>query len=150
MEIKMLAELAIANAAFKVIQQSLTNGKELFEMGEHLAKFSDAGREIDKKAKLAKRGSEQESDLELFMAQEAMRNKRDELKDMMIRTRHLMWDDFLKFEGEQAKSRAKLQRAEERLRAKRTDTIITVVGWAVGIAIIGGALFGALPAILQR
>jgi hypothetical protein len=142
--------LAIANAAFKVIQQSLTNGKELFEMGEHLAKFSDAGREIDKKAKLAKRGSEQESDLELFMAQEAMRNKRDELKDMMIRTRHLMWDDFLKFEGEQAKSRAKLQRAEERLRAKRTDTIITVVGWAVGIAIIGGALFGALPAILQR
>jgi hypothetical protein len=150
MEIKMLAELAIANAAFKVIQQSLTNGKELFEMGEHLAKFSDAGREIDKKAKLADKSSQQESDLELFMAQESMKNKREKLKEMMIRTRHMMWDDFLRFEGEQAKSRARLQRAEERLKAKRTGTIITVIGWIVGIAIVGGALFGALPMLLSR
>ena len=60
----MLAELAMANAAFRVIQESLAHGKELFEMGEHLATFSDAGRAIDQKAKLARKGSEQESDLE--------------------------------------------------------------------------------------
>ena len=145
----MLAELAIANAAFSVISESLAHGKELFEMGEHLAKFSDAGRTIDQKAKLAKTGKQQESDLEIFMAQEAMRNKREQLKELMIRTRHMMWDDFLRFEGEQARDREKQRILEAKRRAKRTDLIITVFGWAVGFAIVGGALVGVLPMLLS-
>jgi hypothetical protein len=146
----MLAELALANAAFSVISESLAHGKELFEMGEHLAKFSDAGRTIDQKAKLAKTGKQQESDLEIFMAQEAMKNKREQLKQMMISTRHMMWDDFLRFEGEQARDRQKQKILEERRKAKRTDLIITAIGWIIGFAIVGGALFGALPMLLSR
>jgi hypothetical protein len=42
-----LAELAIANAAFEVIRTAVSNGKEVWELGDHLSKFSDAGREID-------------------------------------------------------------------------------------------------------
>jgi hypothetical protein len=145
----MLAELAIANAAFSVISESLAHGKELFEMGDQLAKFSDAGRTIDQKAKLAKKGKQQESDLEIFMAQEAMRNKREQLKEMMISTRHMMWDDFLRFEGEQSKERQKQARLEVIRKAKRTDLIITVLGWAVGFAIVGGALVGVLPMLLS-
>jgi hypothetical protein len=145
----MLAELAMANAAFRVIQESLAHGKELFEMGEHLATFSDAGRAIDQKAKLAKKGSEQESDLELFMAQEAIKNKREQLKELMIRTRHMMWDDFLRFEGEQARDREKQKILEARRRAKRTELIITIFGWVVGFAIVGGALVGVLPMLLS-
>lgn len=145
----MLAELAMANAAFGVIRESLANGKDLYEMGEHLANFSNAGREIDIKAKLAKKGKQQESDLEIFMAQEAMKNKRDELKEMMTRTRHMMWDDFLRFEGEQAKERKRQAILEEKRKLKRTELIITILGWAVGFAIIGGALFGVLPMILS-
>ena len=144
----MIAELAMANAAFKVIQESLAHGKELFEMGEHLALFSDAGRTIDHKAKLAKKGKQQETDLEIFMAQEAMRNKREQLKQMTISTRHMMWDDFLHFEGQQAKERARQKILEAKRKAKRTDLIITIFGWVVGFAIVGGALFGALPMIL--
>jgi hypothetical protein len=118
-------------------------------MGEHLATFSDAGRAIDQKAKLAKKGSEQESDLELFMAQEAIKNKRDQLKELMIRTRHMMWDDFLRFEGEQARDREKQKILEARRRAKRTELIITIFGWVVGFAIVGGALVGVLPMLLS-
>ena len=145
----MLAELALANAAFGVIRESLAHGKELFEMGEHLATFSDAGRAIDQKAKLARKGSEQESDLELFMAQEAIKNKREQLKELMIRTRHMMWDDFLRFEGDQAKERARQKILEARRKAKRTELIITIFGWVIGFAIVGGALFGALPMLLS-
>jgi hypothetical protein len=144
----MLAELAIANAAFEVIRTAVSNGKEIFELGDHLAKFSDAGREIDHKAKLAKKGSDQESDLEVFMAQEAMRNKRDQLKELMVRTRHMMWDDFLRFEGEQQKARLKAQRDEERQKAERTDLIMTCVAWIVAFFILAGSLFGGLKILI--
>ena len=144
----MLAELAIANAAFEVIKTAVSNGKEVFELGDHLAKFSDAGREIDHKARMAKRGLEQESDLEIFMAQEAMRNKRDQLKELMVRTRHMMWDDFLRFEGEQQKARLKAQREEERKRAERTEFIITSFAWVVAFLILAGSLFGGLKLII--
>jgi len=146
----MIAELAIANAAFSVIAESISHGKDIFELGDHLSKFSDAGRELDKKAKLARKGTQQESDLELFMAQEAMKNKREQLKELMIRTRHMMWDDFLRFEGEQQKSRERERILEERRKAKRTEFIITVLAWGIGFCIIGGALFGLLPMILSR
>jgi len=144
----MLAELAIANAAFEVIKTAVNNGKEVWELGDHLSKFSDAGREIEHKAKLAKKGSEQESDLEIFMAQEAMRNKREQLKELMIRTRHLMWDDFLRFEGQQQKARVKAQRDEERRKAERTDFIMTCVAWIVAFLILAGSLFGGLKLII--
>jgi len=126
----------------------LNNGKELFEMGDQLAHFSNAGREIDQKAKMAKKGSEQESDLEIFMAQEAMRVKREELKELMIRTRHLLWDDFLRFEGQQQKARLKAQRDEERRKAERTDFIMTCVAWVVAFCILAGSLFGGLKILI--
>jgi len=144
----MLAELAIANAAFEVIRTAVSNGKEVWELGDHLSKFSDAGREIDHKAKMAKKGSEQESDLEIFMAQEAMRNKREQLKELMIRTRHLMWDDFLRFEGQQQKARLKAQRDEERQREERTDFIMTCLAWIVAFLILAGSLFGGLKILI--
>jgi hypothetical protein len=144
----MLAELAIINASFEVIKTALNNGKELFEMGDQLAHFSNAGREIDQKAKMAKKGSEQESDLEIFMAQEAMRVKREELKELMIRTRHLLWDDFLRFEGQQQKARLKAQRDEERRKAERTDFIMTCVAWVVAFCILAGSLFGGLKILI--
>jgi nitrate reductase NapE component len=144
----MLAELAIINASFEVIKTALNNGKELFEMGDQLAHFSNAGREIDHKARMAKKGSEQESDLEIFMAQEAMRVKREELKELMIRTRHLLWDDFLRFEGQQQKARLKAQRDEERQREERTDFIMTCVAWIVAFCILAGSLVGGLKIII--
>ena len=144
----MLAELAIINASFEVIKTALNNGKELFEMGDQLAHFSNAGREIDQKAKMAKKGSEQESDLEIFMAQEAMRVKREELKELMIRTRHLLWDDFLRFEGQQQKARVKAQRDEERRKAERTDFIMTCVAWIVAFFILAGSLVGGLKILI--
>jgi len=144
----MLAELAIANAAFEVIRTAVSNGKEIFELGDHLSKFSDAGREIDQKAKLAKKGSEQESDLEIFMAQEAMRNKREELKQLMLRTRHLMWDDFLRFEGEQQKARLKKKRADEKRKEQRTELIMNCLAWLVGFCIVAGSLVGGLKILI--
>ena len=46
----MLAELAAANAAFAVIKESLSNGGELYSIGQKLAGYFDATAEIEKKA----------------------------------------------------------------------------------------------------
>ena len=37
----MLAEIAIANAAFGVIKEAIGNGKDLYEMGGVVAQFFD-------------------------------------------------------------------------------------------------------------
>ena len=37
----MLAEIAAANAAFSVIKQALSNGKEIFEVGEEATRYFD-------------------------------------------------------------------------------------------------------------
>ena len=48
----MLAELAIANAAFSVIKQTLNNGKEIADAGSALTKYFGASQSIQQKAKM--------------------------------------------------------------------------------------------------
>ena len=62
----MLAELAAANAAFAVIKQAVTNGKEIAAAGSAIAEFVGAKAKLQ--AKAAKKGGG--SDLEEFMALE--------------------------------------------------------------------------------
>jgi len=145
----MLVELSVINASFEIIKTAISNGKELYELGEHLTKFSDAGREIDQKVKLAKKGSDQESDLEIFMAQEAMRVKREDLKQLMLRTRHLLWDEFLRFEGQQQKAREKLKKLEEKRKLKRTQMIMTFCAWGVGFLIVASSLVGGIKILMS-
>ena len=47
-----LAELAIANAAFKIIKTTLSNGKEIADAGSALTKYFGASQSIQQKAKL--------------------------------------------------------------------------------------------------
>jgi hypothetical protein len=46
----MLAELAIANAAFGVIKETIANGGDIMAAGQHIFKFFDSKSEIAKKA----------------------------------------------------------------------------------------------------
>ena len=46
----MLAELAAANAAFSVIKQFVSNGKELARCGKQISDFVFAKEQIEKKA----------------------------------------------------------------------------------------------------
>ena len=46
----MLAELAIANAAFGVIKETIANGGDIMAAGQHIFKFFDSKSELAKKA----------------------------------------------------------------------------------------------------
>ena len=74
----MLAELAAANAAFAVIKQAVTNGKEIAAAGSAIAEFVGAKEKLQ--AKAAKKGGG--SDLEEFMALETIREQEEQLNKL--------------------------------------------------------------------
>ena len=60
----MLAELAAANAAFAIIKQAVSNGKDIASAGSAIAEFVGAKEKLQQKAQ--RKGGV--SDLEEFMA----------------------------------------------------------------------------------
>ena len=136
----MLAELAAANAAFAVIKQAVSNGKEIAAAGNAIAEFVGAKEKLQ--AKAAKKGNG--SDLEEFMALEQIRQKEDELKQMMIILgRPGLWNDWQKFQAKARVARREAEIASARKRKKIVEGTII----AVFILLIL-AIFGAIVALI--
>jgi hypothetical protein len=140
----MLAELAIANAAFSVIKEAVANSGDIMAAGESLFKYFDSKAEIQKKAN-AKGGSDR-GDLEEFMALEQLKIQEESLREMMIyQGRAGLWTDWLKFQLEAKKKREAAEREKalkrQRLigRIKDTGMIILVIVLLGGLGIIIGA-----------
>ena len=136
----MLAELAAANAAFGIIKNFVSNGKELSGCVQQISDFVFSKEELEKKAskKKAKSGG---TDLEEFMALEQIREKEEELKKMMIYLgRPGLWQDWQRFQAEARKSR----RYQEKMAQKRKEELMEYLGY--GIAFITVVFFAGLLA----
>ena len=140
----MLAELAIANAAFSVIKEAVQHSGDLMSAGDALFKFFDSKAELQKKAK-SSNGSDR-GDLEAFMALEQIRKQEEELKEMMIyQGRAGLWTDWLKFQLEAKKKREAVEREKvlkrQRMfdRIKDTGMIILIIVLLGGLGLIIGA-----------
>lgn len=130
----MLAELAAANAAFSVIKQFVSNGKELSGCAKHISDFVFSKETLEKKAKEKKAKGVGGSDLEEFMALEQIREKEEELKKMMIYLgRPGLWQDWQAFQVEARKAR----RQQEKMEAKRREELMEYIGYGIaGIVVI--------------
>jgi hypothetical protein len=138
----MLAELAIANAAFAVIKEAVANSGDIMAAGESLFKYFDTKAEIQKKAS-AKGGSDR-GDLEEFMALEKLKKQEEELREMMIyQGRAGLWTDWLKFQLEAKKKRE----AAERERILRKQRIIGRIK-DIAMIILIVVLLGGIGAII--
>jgi hypothetical protein len=140
----MLAELALANAAFSVIKEAVANSGDIMAAGESLFKYFDSKAEIQKKA--AAKGGSDRGDLEEFMALEQLKKQEEELREMMIyQGRAGLWTDWLKFQLEAKKKREEAERQKvlkrQRMidRIKDTGMIILVIVLLGGLGIIIGA-----------
>ena len=137
----MLAELAAANAAFNVIKQFVSNGKELRGCAKHISDFVFSKETIEKNLKKKKAKGVGGSDLEEFMALEQIKEKEEELKKMMIYLgRPGLWQDWQAFQAEARKSR----RYQEKMAEKRQQELMEYVGY--GIAFIVVIFFAGLLA----
>ena len=136
----MLAELAAANAAFAVIKQAVSNGKEIAAAGSAIAEFVGAKEKLQ--AKAAKKGGG--SDLEEFMALEKIKEQEEQLKQIMIYAgRPGLWHDWQRF---QAKARVARREAEIAAVAKRKKIVEGAIIGAFILLIV--AIVGALTALI--
>ena len=135
----MLAELAAANAAFGVIKSFVSNGKELASCGKQISDFVFAKEEIERKAKKQRAKGVRTNDLEEFMALEQLKQKEEELKQIMIYAgRPGLWADWQKFQAEARKSR----RYAEKMAQKRREELLEMMGYS--IAFIALLAFGGM------
>ena len=139
----MLAELAAINAAYGVIKEVVGNGQELYAAGQHIAQFFNSKYELQRK--LNEKPPDQRSQLEEFFALEELKAREQELKELMIyQGRPGLWDDWLKFQADMARTRreeiARLER-EAFERQQRIRHWVEITAWVMGgLAITAGAV----------
>ena len=144
----MLAELAIANAAFGVIKETIANGGDIMAAGQHLFSF------FDNKAKIAQQATKSGSDSEAFFALETIKQNEAALKEMFIyQGRAGLWDDWLQFQAEAKRKRDEEARQIVLAKIKRKELIWSWInGIIITVSVLTGlaAVLGLIWVILKR
>lgn len=132
----MLAELAIANAAFKVIKATINNGREIADAGQAITKYFGAEKAINKQVK-----SGTGNVMEAFQAQEQLKKNEKDLEFMLNKQRLHGYVDFCKFR-KQYNAGLKIQATKrKKANAKANESTMTIalsVGILLLIAVAGG------------
>jgi len=137
----MIAELAIANAAFAVIKETINNGGDILAAGQHIFGYFNSKAKIQKE--LNKKGSGNE--LEEFFALEALKQEEEELKEMMIYSgRAGMWDEWLQFQVEARRSRERDAAQERAKKLKFKRKIQDVVNIVMAVLLVSTGLFAVV------
>lgn len=135
----MLAELAAANAAFAVIKNAVSNGRELSQYAGKIGEIVGAKESLQKKVN-KKKAAHQSTDFEEFMALERVKEQEDELKQIMIYCgRPGLWDDWVRFQVEARKARREAEEASRKKIQWWIEVTFISVAMIVGIAAL--ALF---------
>jgi hypothetical protein len=139
----MLAELAIANAAFGVIKETIANGGDIMAAGQHIFKFFDSKSEISKKANASG------SDSEAFFALEQIKSNEKDLQEMFIyQGRAGLWDDWLSFQAEAKRKRDAEVKRLALVKIKRKEAIwawinggLIIISVLTGVVIVAGLIW---------
>ena len=132
----MLAELAIANAAFGVIKETIANGGDIMAAGSHIFKF------FDNKSKLVQKANQSGSDSEAFFALEQIKQHEAALQELFIyQGRPGLWDDWLKFQAEAKRKREAEAREIVLAQIKRKEKLWA---WVNGVLIVASVVTGAV------
>ena len=132
----------VANAAFQVIKNTLSNGKDLLDAGDAVGKYFKAENDIAKEVSTKGKGSA----LEAFQAQQQLRKQEDELKYMLNKQGLLGYHNFLEFKAQHARDQKAAAKAQVRARHKRNKAIEENLTLAIKVGVmlltICAALFG--------
>ena len=109
----MLAELAIANAAFSVIKQTLSNGKEIADAGSAVTKYFSASQSIQQKASIGTGDV-----LGAYQAKQAIERQEKELEWMLNKQSIQGYYKYCQFKKEFFKKQ-KAEAAKQKVRAKK-------------------------------
>ena len=133
----MLAEIAAANAAFSVIKEALSHGKDIVDVADSANKY------FDNKSALAKKADANgnKSQLAAFMELQRLRKQEEWIREHMIYAGDPgIWDAWLKFQADAKKARELEIRKEKHRKAKQKEFIMLWVKIVAGITILIPAL----------
>jgi len=137
MVVDMLIELMAANAAFAVIKQTLSNGKEIADAGSALTKYFSASQAIEKKAKLGTGDV-----LAAYQAKQAIERQEKELEFMLNKQGLLGYYKYQQFRDEFHKKQKDASK-KQKVRQAKINSNINDGLIALGIVIIiDAAVFG--------
>jgi UDP-N-acetylglucosamine:LPS N-acetylglucosamine transferase len=137
----MLAELMIANAAFKVIKTTLSNGKEIADAGSALTKYFGASQAIEQKAKLGTGDV-----LAAYQAKQAIERQEKELEWMLNKQGLLGYYKYQQFRDEFFEKQ-KAEAAKQRIRNKKiksnveTGFLVTLLTMLFLAAFVGVLIY---------
>lgn len=132
-----------ANAAFKIIKETVNNGRELASAASAFSNLMTAKEDLERKVNKKSR-SGQNTDLEEFMALERIKQQEDHLREQMIWAgRAGLWNDYQKFLAEARRRR----REAEEMRRKRRQRLVHAVLLGLAIAIVGAGVIAVLIAL---
>ena len=129
-----------ANAAIGAVKELIGNGKDLADCGAQIGKYFDSKAQIQRNADRS--GST--SEITMFFELEKLRQHEEELKQMMIYSgRAGLWQDWLRFQADQKRSRdaakADLQR-KKMARAKAVkDGLVIIFSVLAILSAVGAA-----------
>lgn len=133
----MLAELAIANAAFKIIKTTISNGKEIADAGSALTKYFGASQSIKQKAKMGTGDV-----LAAYQAKQAIERQEKELEWMLNKQSIQGYYKYCQFK-EEFKRKHKAEVRKKLAEQKALEDNITLAIKVMGILlVIMAALFG--------
>ena len=135
----MLAELAIANAAFSVIKQTLNNGKEIADAGSALTKYFGASQSIQQKAKMGTGDV-----LAAYQAKQQIEKQEKELEFMLNKQGLLGYYKYQQFRDEYYKKQ-KADVKKQKAQAKEIKETMVLAGQVIGILVtVLAAFFGVV------
>ena len=143
----MLAEIAMANAAFGVIKSAISNGRELAQCGKSISDFLTAEDKIkdktegDKKSIFKKVLGKDTADFESFLALDQIKEQRRQLEShMRLYGRPGLYDSWVEHQAQTRKARKEAERQRIREREELIEGL-TIFGFVV--VLIGSAIGAA-------
>jgi len=142
----MLLEIAAANAAFGIIKEALTNGKELYEVADTVGSYFDNKSIIAKKAKQGGNGDE----LSAFMELQRLKKEEDWLKEYLIYAGDPgMWDAWLQFQSDRKRQREADAKAKIYKKSQKNKLIVQWLTWGSVVAVTIPLIFFAIVIIVS-
>jgi len=143
-----LAELAMANAAFGVIKTAIGNGRDLAQVGKQIGDWVGAEESLKQQADTDKNSifnkvmGKDTNDFESFLALDQIKEQRRQLEShMRLYGRPGLYDSWVEYQSMARKSRkeARIKRARER--EEFTQTMLVVGGCVILFAITAVVLY---------
>ena len=143
-----LESIMAANAAYSVIRQALSNGKETAGLIGAVGKFLSAEEDV-KEAVQRKKNSPltaitggSEGDWEEFQHLENLKQKRQELESYCrLYAPPGTWDRWQQWQAEARRQRQAAKKAAEKARAERMEAIATFAGIAMAVIVVALCIY---------